>query len=93
MINKPLTWDEVNHFHDQLGYDLDTVVRCPKCGRTQYLRLQWGIENGWSECCEGKIMPIIYYLASHKAEDDLLAGIRVYYLRKEEFAPKDSEIG
>jgi hypothetical protein len=91
-LNKPLSSVEIAHFNDCLSYDHDTVVRCPKCGRTQYLKLQWGIENGWSECCDIGIMPIIYYKASHKAEDDLLAGIRVYYLRKEEFVPKDSEV-
>ncbi len=91
-MNKPLSAEEIKHFDDKLHYDLDTVVRCPKCGRTQYLKLEWGIQNGWSECCNVGVMPIIYYKASQKAEDDLLAGIRVYYLRKEEFVPKGSEV-
>jgi hypothetical protein len=41
----------------------DTVVRCPKCGRTQALLFKNGLKNGWSTCCGGLTMPIIYHQA------------------------------
>jgi putative transposon-encoded protein len=41
-------------------YGNDTVVRCPKCGRTQYLRFENGLKNGWDKCCGGFTMPIVY---------------------------------
>lgn len=37
----------------------DTVVRCPKCGKTQKLLFKNGLKNGWSKCCGGYTMPII----------------------------------
>lgn len=40
----------------------DTVVRCSKCGRTQYLRFANGLKNGWSEC-HGLTMPIVFHQA------------------------------
>lgn len=38
--------------------DTDTLVRCPKCGRKQYLLFKNGLKNGWSKCC-GYTMPIV----------------------------------
>lgn len=50
----------------------DTVVRCPKCGRTQYLKFSNGLRNGWSICC-GYTMPIIYCEADiNKAVYDVI---------------------
>jgi len=42
----------------------DTVVECPKCGRRQYLKFANGLKNGWSKCCGGYTMPIIYCIAN-----------------------------
>lgn len=47
------------------GYD--TVVRCKKCGRTQYLMFKNGLTNGWSKCC-GYTMPIIIMNADVEKE-------------------------
>jgi transcription elongation factor Elf1 len=41
----------------------DTVVRCPKCGRTQALLFKNGLKNGWLTCCGGLTMPIIFHTA------------------------------
>lgn len=40
------------------GYDC--IVQCPKCKRTQYLEFKNGLKNGWSKCCNGYTMPIIW---------------------------------
>ena len=41
----------------------DTIVQCEYCGRTQYLKFVNGLRNGWSRCCHGLTMPIIYHEA------------------------------
>jgi hypothetical protein len=46
----------------------DTVVRCPKCGRTQALTFENGLENGWSTCCGGLTMPIVYIRGKNTVE-------------------------
>jgi hypothetical protein len=46
----------------------DTVVRCPKCGRTQYLKFENGLRNGWSKCC-GLTMPIVFLSKENLIED------------------------
>jgi len=51
----------------------DTVVRCPKCGRTQALLFKNGLKNSWSKCCDGYTMPIILTLADvYKATSDAI---------------------
>jgi len=45
-------------------YGNDTIVQCPKCKRTQYLQFKNGLKNGWSKCCNGLTMPIIYQEAN-----------------------------
>lgn len=47
----------------------DTVVRCPKCGRTQALTFENGLKNGWSTCCGGLAMPIIYIRGKNTIEN------------------------
>jgi hypothetical protein len=41
-------------------HEYDCIVQCPKCGRTQYLEFKNGLANGWSKCCSGLTMPIIW---------------------------------
>ena len=53
----------------------DTVVRCPKCGRTQYLRFSNGLRNGWSKCCGGLTMPIIFIQKQAKTIDGAVKEI------------------
>ena len=53
----------------------DTVVRCPKCGRTQTLKFENGLRNGWSKCCGGFTMPIIYILDKEKTIDHAVSSI------------------
>jgi len=45
-------------------YGGDTIVQCPKCKRTEYLQFKNGLKNGWSKCCNGLTMPIIYQEAN-----------------------------
>ena len=52
----------------------DTVVRCPKCGRTQGLSFENGLRNGWSTCCGGLTMPIIY-IRGKKTVEKAVASI------------------
>lgn len=84
----PLTRDEVEHFDEVLNYSCDTVVRCQTCGRTQFLKLQWGIENGWSEC-HGQIMPIIYHKLAREDEDIAVGKLRLDILRKYFYKKKE----
>ncbi len=91
MENKPLTLSDIEHFDYILKYDLDTVVRCPKCGRIQYLRLEYGIRDGWSECC-GSVMPIIYHKISIKDKEDLIRAITTEYFNKISYSPKYSQV-
>lgn len=51
------------NINPRLLHGNDTVVRCPKCGRTQALLFKNGLKNGWSTCCGGFTMPIIYHQA------------------------------
>jgi hypothetical protein len=47
------------------GYDC--IVQCPVCKRTQYLEFKNGLKNGWSTCCKGYTMPIIWQEANIEA--------------------------
>ena len=59
------TKKEIEHFKEVFArFGDDTVVRCEKCGRTQYLKFENGLMNGWSKCCNGMTMPIIYHQAN-----------------------------
>jgi hypothetical protein len=91
MINKPLTLEEIEHFDQMLKYDLDTVVRCSKCGRTQYLQLKFGIQDGWDECC-GSVMPIIYHKISKKTEEEIIRILKLEYIQKASYSPKGSQV-
>lgn len=56
------------------GYDC--IVQCPKCSRMQYLEFKNGLKNGWSTCCGGLTMPIIWQEADiDKAVLNILSGI------------------
>lgn len=51
----------------------DTIVRCPKCGRAQSLMFKNGLKNGWSKCCDGLTMPIIFTKADvYKATSETI---------------------
>ena len=65
---------EVEHFKEVFArFGDDTVVRCKKCGRTQYLKFKNGLINGWSKCCDGLTMPIIYHEANiDKAVEEIV---------------------
>lgn len=59
--DKRISDKEVEHFKEVMArFGDDTVVCCFKCGRTAYLRFSNGLRNGWSTCCGGLTMPIVY---------------------------------
>lgn len=63
LLPKSFTKNEVKHFKKRFArFGDDTVVRCKRCGRTQYLKFENGLRNGWS-LCHGYTMPIIYQQA------------------------------
>jgi len=71
---------EIMYFKLQLARtDNDTVVRCSKYGRTQYLKFENGLRNGWS-ICHGYTMSIIYL----QADIDKVVGNIVRDVRKTE---------
>ena len=41
-------------------YGYDTIVKCPYCGKTEYLNFEQSLRNGWSKCCLGYTMPIVW---------------------------------
>jgi hypothetical protein len=49
----------------------DTVVCCSKCGRKEALTFENGLKNGWSKCCGGLTMPIIYIRGKTTVENAL----------------------
>jgi hypothetical protein len=53
----------------------DTVVRCPKCGRTQYLLFRNGLKNGWDKCCGNLTMPVIYISNMPKTVHDSMKEV------------------
>lgn len=60
-IDKRLTETEIQHFREQLErFGNDTVCKCFKCGRIQYLNFSDGLKNGWSRCCGGLAMTMVY---------------------------------
>ena len=63
MLSKQATPEEYARKCRETGSD--TVVRCPKCGRTQYLQFANGLKNGWSSC-HGLTMPIVFTDANIK---------------------------
>lgn len=60
--NLPKTLKEKIKWARQHGYDC--IVQCPKCGRTQYVEFRNGLRNGWSTCCGGLTMPIVWHNAN-----------------------------
>jgi len=71
---------EIEHFKKVLArFGNDTVCRCSKCGRTVYLTFENGLRNGWSPCCDGIVMPIIY----HQADIDKAVGNIVSSAKKQ----------
>ena len=60
-VDKRLTEQEIQHFREQLEkFGNDTVCKCFKCGRIQYLNFADGLKNGWSKCCGGLTMTMVY---------------------------------
>jgi hypothetical protein len=57
-IKNPITKEEKIEWAKQHEYDC--IVQCPKCQRTQYLQFKNGLKNGWSSCCGGLTMPILW---------------------------------
>lgn len=62
MTKNPITLQEKIEWAKQHGYNC--IVQCPKCLRTQYLEFRNGLRNGWSICCGGLTMPIIWQNAN-----------------------------
>ena len=69
-IKNPQTLEEKIGWAKQHGYDC--IVQCPMCGRIQYLEFKNGLKNGWSKCCNGLTMPIIWQNADI---DKAISGI------------------
>jgi hypothetical protein len=57
--NLPRTLEEKIKWARQHEYDC--IVQCPKCNRTQYLEFKNGLKNGWSTCCGGYTMTIVWH--------------------------------
>jgi len=59
--DKRVSDQEVERFKENFArFGNDTAVRCFSCGRTQYLNFADGLRNGWSKCCGGYTMTVVY---------------------------------
>ena len=71
MKPKLVTLEDKITWAKQRGYDC--ITQCPKCGRTQCLMFSNGLRNGWSTCCGGYTMPIVWQETDiDKAVSDLI---------------------